>query len=202
MRTRPTRRGLVAAAVVILGMAAVAGPVLVLVTSSRSQAAFGRQAEVRGRLSSATLDVEPGQRTVPVTVGALAPGDRATGSIEVVNVGSLPLHYALLIQPSDTPVERWLRWDLWFAGPGQACGGRTPSDALVRGAVLGGATIQALAGRADAGLDPGDRVLAPGDRELICTAVVLPFDAPDGVQGAAVNPAFTVAAEQHLEAGA
>lgn len=201
-----TRRRLLAALVVAAGLVALAGPVLVLTGAARGRAEpagdpFGAGLGADGRLAAATLDVEAGQRTAPVTVRALAPGDRATGSIEIVNAGDLPLHYALLLSPTGAPVESWLRWDLWLA-PAQGCGGPVPpaadTDRLVADAVLDGRADIALFGRSDPGFDPGDRVLAVGQRELLCLAVTLPLGAPDTVQGAAVTPRFTAAAEHHL----
>lgn len=200
------RRRLLAALVVAAGLVALAGPVVVLTGAARGRAQssgdpFGAGLGADGRLSAASLDVEAGQRTAPITVGALAPGDRATGSIEIVNAGDLPLHYALLMSPRGEPVESWLRWDLWLA-PAAGCGGPIPGPAdpglLVAGAVLGGAHEIALFGRPETGFDIGDRVLAVGQRELLCLAVTLPLDAPDAVQGAGVAPRFVAAAEHHL----
>jgi len=200
------RRRLLAALVVTAGLLALAGPVLVLTGAARGRAQssgdpFGAGLGADGRLSAATLDVEAGQRTAPIAVGALAPGDRATGSIEIVNAGELPLHYALLVSPQGETVESWLRWDLWLA-PARGCGGATPEPSdpgLFRaGAVLDGTGEIALIGRSDPGFDPGDRVLGVGQRELLCLAVTLPLDAPDAVQGAAVTPRFVAAAEHHL----
>lgn len=200
------RRHLLAGLVVAAGLAAVTGPVVVLTAATRGRAEpagdpFGAALGADGRLASARLDVEAGQRTAPLAVQALAPGDRATGSIEVVNAGDLRLHYALLVRPTGAAVESWLRWDLWLAPP-PGCGGPSPSaadpTALTVGTVLDGTAEIALFGRPEPGADPGDRVLGVGERELLCTAVSLPLDAPDTVQGAAVTPRFVVVAEQHL----
>ncbi len=201
------RRRVLAALVVAAGLVALAGPVAVLTGAARGRAEpsgdpFGAGLGADGRLAAATLDVEAGQRTAPVTVRALAPGDRATGSIEIVNAGDLPLHYTLMLSPSGAPVERWLRWDLWLAPP-PGCGGAAPPaadpDRLVADVVLDGVDETALFGRPAPGFDPGDRVLAVGQRELLCLAVTLPLDAPDAVQGAAVTPRFTAVAEHHRE---
>jgi hypothetical protein len=192
------RSRLLTTAVVAAGLLATVGPVLVLVASDRSQAAFGDQVQLGGRLSSASVDVEPGRRTVPVTVAALAPGDRAQGLIEVVNAGSLPLHYALLVQPPSVALSRWLAWDLWPAGPDGSCPQAAPPEALLAASTLAGAGPQAVFGDPATGFDPGDRRLDPGQRELLCTAVALPLDAPDTLQGESVTPTFVVAAEHHL----
>ncbi len=200
------RRRLLATLVVAAGLVALAGPVVLLTGAARGRAQssgdpFGAGLGADGRLAAATLDGEAGLRTAPITVAALAPGDRATGSIEIVNAGDLPLHYALLLSPTGRPVEGWLRWDLWLA-PAQGCGGPTPAvddpDLFVADAVLDGGGEIALFGRSDPGFDPGDRMLAVGQRELLCLAVALPIDAPDTVQGASVTPRFVAAAEHHL----
>ena len=117
----------------------------------------------------------------------------------MVNVGSLPLHYSLTVEPSNTATELWLQWDLWAAGSGQSCGGVALNDALARRATLAGSAPLRVFGDATPGFDRGDRVLQPGQRELLCTAVSLPLSAPDGVQGATVTPQFVVGAEHHLE---
>jgi hypothetical protein len=56
--------------------------------------------------------------------------------------------------------------------------------------VLGDVTI---------GLDPGDRILQPGDGEALCTAVTLSLDAPDEVQARTVVQELIVVAEQHTD---
>lgn len=195
------------AAVVAFLIAAMIGPLVLITSTERSQAAFGDSVTVGvNELSSATLDVEIGSRSVEIIGANLAPGDRAVGAIEVVNDGTLPLRYALVSTASEDPLGRWLAWDLWPAGdPGQCRGSSTPRDLLASRLLLGSATPTtelSVLGDVAVGLDPGDRIIEPGSSDTICLAVVFDLDAPDTLQGRRFEQSFTVVAEQNTDESA
>jgi hypothetical protein len=192
--TRYPIRWVLAAAVISAGLMALAAPVALLLAGDRGVAAFGDSAPLRGHLSSATVDIEVGPNTVPVTVSQMAPGDRATGRIEVTNAGTLPLRYALVGEPSPGPLAPWLRWEVWDA----ASKGRCDSAAgqLLADQVLDGVVPVAFFGDAAVGPDPGDRILDPGQVEVLCLAATLALGAPDGLQNQRLVPRFRLAAEQ------
>lgn len=188
------------AALIVFAVAALAGPILLVVGADEGSAAFGDNETVGvNRLSSATVDIEPGEDMVPITVTNLAPGDRVTGSIAVKNVGALPVRYAIVSDAKPDPLSDWLRWEIWLRSDSDQCTQQpAPAELLVDGdlftpgssAVLGDVTI---------GLDPGDRILQPGDGEALCTAVTLSLDAPDNVQARTVVQELIVVAEQHTD---
>ncbi|MCP5028119.1 MAG: hypothetical protein GY929_17725 [Actinomycetia bacterium] len=194
-------RRTMAVVLVLLGLAALSGPIILALRADRGQAAFG-DAEVVGvnRLTSATVDVEPGERTATMTVTNMAPGDRAFGSIEVVNEGTLPLRYLLTSVASPSPLNPWLQWSIW--PPDQSMGCDTLPDSstlIVDGRVLDGSASSTVFGSLEPGLDPGDRILQPADTEELCVSVELRLEAPDSVQGQTLDQEFVIHAEQHTE---
>ena len=95
------RIGLIVAVIAVLLVAPV---VLIAVRADSGSAAFGDVEQVgRNRLSAATLDIEIGSRTTPITVSDLAPGDLVTGQVEFRNAGTLALRYACLLYTSPSP---------------------------------------------------------------------------------------------------
>lgn len=197
------RHRITTVALVAFLLAALAGPIALILRTDRSQAAFG-DSETLGvnRLSSATVEVEVGDRTARIESENLAPGDRSVGSIEVVNAGTLPIRYALVTDLSADPLGRWLTWELWEKARGQSCeSDGAPADPLIAGLVLGsdGRTSEPILGDVAVGLDPGDRILQPDSAEVLCVAVTFDLAAPDTVQDRQIDQAFTIVAEQHTD---
>jgi hypothetical protein len=191
-------------AVVAFLIAAMIGPLVLITSTERSQAAFGDNVTVGvNELSSGTVDVVIGSRSVEIVGANLAPGDRAVGTIEIVNNGTLPLRYALVSTATGDPLGQWLAWDLWSATtPGQCRRANSPGDLLASRLVLGSSTPTdqlAVLGDVGVGLDPGDRTIEPGSSDTICLAVVFELDAPDTLQGRRFEQSFTVVAEQNTE---
>lgn len=194
------RRRTVVVALAAFLLAALAGPIALVFGSDRTQAAFG-DSETLGvnRLSSATVDVEIGLQSVAITAEALAPGDRAVGSIEIRNEGTLPIRYAIVSSITDDPLTAWLSWDLWPASSPTRCAEMpSPSDLLVSGRVLSSATDSVL-GDATVGPDPGDRILDPDTTETMCVGATFDLAAPDAVQNRRLEQQFTVVAEQYTD---
>lgn len=191
-------RGLVLVAVGAFAVAALTGPVLVLTSAERGSAAFGDNETVGiNKLSSATVDVEPGANGVPIVATNLAPGDRRTGLLAVRNVGSLPVRYALVSEGTTGPLNQWLSWQMWpRAG---SCDTEPPPEALLTDGPLPEDPRTAVFGDPTVGLDAGDRILQPGETEELCTAVTLVLGAPDDVQAQTFRQEFVVLAEQHTD---
>lgn len=184
----------------VFAVAALAGPILLLTNADRGSAAFGDNETIGvNRLSSATVDIEPGQDVVPITAANLAPGDRLTGSIEVGNVGSLPVRYAIVSEGATDALTQWLRWEIWLRPEAEQCAGRPNAGELLVDGPLLGEPVVAVLGDVTIGLDPGDRILLPGESEALCTAVTLSLRAPDDVQSRSVRQEFVVVAEQHTD---
>lgn len=187
-------------ALLVFAVAALVGPILVLTQADEGSAAFGDNETIgENRLSSATVDIEPGEDIVPITATNLAPGDRVVGSIAVGNVGSLPVRYAVVSDALSDPLANWLRWEIWLRPDSAQCDEPpSPAELLVDGVVSGGESAAVL-GDVAIGLDPGDRVLQPGEGEALCTAVTLSLDAPDDVQARTITHELIVVAEQHTD---
>ncbi len=189
---------------VLLGVTSLIVPAALIFGLDRGQAAFGDSEEIGlNSLSSATVDIEVGERSVTMTGDNLAPGDRTIGSIEVRNEGSLPLRYALVHEPSTDPLLGWISWELWSRDPSSGCdasgigtdalfAGPLPesSDGDGNGPIIGDVTV---------GLDPGDRVLQPATTETICVVATFDLAAPDSLQRHRLVQEWTVVAEQHTD---
>jgi len=187
-------------ALAVFAAAALAGPILLLTSADRGSAAFGDNETIGvNRLSSATVDIEPGQDVVPITATNLAPGDRLTGSIDFGNVGSLPVRYAIVSEGSADALTQWLRWEIWLRPEADQCTNQPKVEDLLVDGPLSGEPTAVVFGDVTIGLDPGDRILLPGEREEFCTAVTLSLDAPDDVQSHTVRQEFIVVAEQHTD---
>ncbi|MDH3706923.1 MAG: hypothetical protein OES57_12710, partial [Acidimicrobiia bacterium] len=145
---------------------------------------------------SATVDVEVGPSRAALGARNMAPGDVATGGIELRNTGSLPLRYAVTAEITEDPLIEWLRWDIW-AQPG-VCAIEPPPTVLRRDVVLA-APLAAVLGDPATGTDADDRVLAPTERESLCFAARLPIDAPNLVQGREITLDFVIDAEHDIE---
>lgn len=189
---------MVLVAVGAFALAAISGPVLVLTSAERGSAAFGDNETIGvNRLSSATVDVEPGSTGVPIIASNLAPGDRVTGLLAVRNVGSLPVRYALVSEGTSGLLSQWLAWQIWPRSG--SCEAPPAGDSLLVDGVLPEDERTAVFGDLAVGLDPGDRVLQPGQSEELCTAVTLVLGAPDDVQAQTFRHEFVVVAEQHTD---
>lgn len=184
-------------------VAALVGPVALIVGTERGQAAFGDSESIGvNRLSSATVEVEIGPSSVVISGENLAPGDRAVGSIEILNTGTLPLRYAITSDMSADPLSAWLVWDIWKGSSRGTCDNAPTSiETLADGLAFrpAGGIDTPVVGDVAVGLDPGDRILEPGAAETLCVAVVLDLQAPDSVQNRRVEQQFTVVAEQHTD---
>jgi hypothetical protein len=178
----------------------VAAPLFLVLTADRGQAGFA-DAEGLGlmRLSAAKVDIVAGERGAAITAPNLAPGDRVTGSIDVRNAGTVPLHWTLLADRTADPLAEWLRWDLWRATTPQECGsgsGVDPADVIGRGVDLSGpGTRVVLAGDPRPGVDPGDRLMTVGAAEVVCLGVELALEAPDSVQRRTIRQSFVFSGE-------
>ena len=181
--------------VLALGLAALAGPLAILLGAGRGEASFG-DSEAFGvnELSSATVALGLGPTTVPISAPLMAPGDRSTSSIELRNDGTLPLRYAVQADRSGRSLFLFeaLVWEIWLSQSDERC---------VRSAVqplLFGGTIESetVIGNPAVGQDDGDRVIEPEGVDLLCMSALLPIDATDRYQDAAVSVDFVILAEQ------
>lgn len=194
-RRRSPMASLAVLTVLLLAVAALAGPAL-LALGTRSSASFGASEELGvNRLGAATLDLVVGARTASIEAPNMAPGDRETGQIELVNRGDLPLRYALVSEADPSPLLAYLRWDVWI--PQGPCTSAPQTTALLTGAALSSGRVDVL-GDPATGQQPGDRILAPGEREVICVAVEFPADASSSAAAMSLEQQFMALAEHAI----
>lgn len=194
------------ALVVIAAFVVMAGPAVIVAVRAQQGSATFSDAEVIGpnRLGAARLDIEVGDRTVPMVGEDLAPGDTRRGSIEFVNEGTIPLRYSMRTLPVEqgTDLAQWLDWSLWWGGSGTDCtaGAVPPGATGVTGTAL--ASGLAIAGDPASGADPGDRVLAVGATDMLCLEARFSLDAPNDVQGRSITQPFRADAEEDRDPAA
>lgn len=123
-------------------------------------------------------------------VSGMLPGDEHHGELAVANVGSDPLRYAMLssVHGSD---RRGLAAVLraTIRAEGQGC------SAFDGALLFDGPLVGSGFGDATSGPHRGDRLLAAGERELICVRVWLPGDAGNRYQRSTTATSFTIVAE-------
>lgn len=189
---------------VLIGLAASAGPLVVLVGAERGEAAFG-DGETFGlnQLASASVAVEVGEQMLLLDASAMAPGDRLSGRFALTNAGTLPIRYSIVAEAEDasSPLLRVLEWSLWVERPQTPCTSAPVSGLLFEGLTFARAVNpEVLVGDPAVGPDPGDRVLEPDTSESLCVQVELPLDVGDVFQGTSARVEITVNAEQATEA--
>jgi hypothetical protein len=192
----------------VLAVLVVAAPtVLIALVAGRGSASFGDEELLgRNRLTSATLDIAARPATTALRAENLAPGDVVAGAIELINDGSIPLAYSVRVDGAVADdLAPWITW--WFAlrdasgdcptGPAWA---DVPDDERIEvaGDTFAEVGTVALVGDPTPGADPGDRVLAVAESELLCVGAGLPLGVPNTAQAASALLTFRVDAEQHV----
>lgn len=198
--TLPRIRSVLIVVVIVACMAAPA--IIVALRASQGSAAFSADVSLgRNEVTSAVIDIEIGDLTVPIVAADLAPGDVRRGSIELVNDGTVALLYSLRgaeVGADNRELASFLTWRSFWSTDDATCADVVPSTATtVDGSVLG-AGGQLLGDRAP-GLDPGDRVLVPGERDLLCLEVSFALDAPNQLQSASLVQPIIADAEQSVD---
>ena len=190
-----TRRSVALATLAIMTLLAAA--VVIGGVVDLSKASFSDSERIGpNHLGAATLDIEPGENTTGVRVTNMAPGDSAATTITLVNVGELPLRYALMSQTEPSPLNEWLSTAVW---EGTSCTDGAPdSDPLASPISLADANSTALVGDPATGLQPGDRQLAPGEQETFCMVFELDSAAPNDVQGTETHQVISAHAEHDI----
>ena len=194
--TRPVRRIALVALIVLV----MAGPAVFVALRAQDGAAnFADDERLgRNRLTAARLDIEPGDRTVPIVTRNLAPGDTATGTIEFTNAGTLDLRYSVRVGAASGADARalapWMTWQFIWIDAGQPC-----PRAASHGLTLDGAQLvdgRFISGDSRTGGDAGDRILRIGESDVLCMQATLALDAPNSVQGVTLRHACIADAEQ------
>lgn len=159
--------------------------------------------------TTGTVSLGQNPATAIVAAGGMAPGDAATGRVEVTNTGSLELRYAVTSTTNNDTLAGQL--DLWVwdeaaeadsTGDNDTCDatpGKGVGDYLYTQGVLGstGSTGGTnVIGDPAVGGQAGDRVLGATDSEVLCFHVALPTDTGNTFQNRSTTATFTFEAEQ------
>jgi hypothetical protein len=184
---------------VVIAIALLAAATVVATRTVLSSAAFSDSERLGvNEVGSATVGIGAGNGTVEMDIDAMAPGDSAVTSLDIVNDGSIPLHYTLSSEITSTAFARHVTADVWRAASCGRPGGPIPDGAetLARSVPLLGAGSVSIFGDPSIGRQAGDRRLEPGERDRLCYAIRLSTDAGNTAQGLDTTQVLTVYAEQ------
>ena len=151
--------------------------------------------------STGTVDLATSPTTALVTLPAMAPGDKITASIQVLNSGSLEFRYAVKSTTTETVLAAEL--DLTIRGPAAASTGCDDagfgtfgSGVLYGAGDLGSTGGTNLVGNPAQGSQAGDRTLAASANEYMCFQVQLPLGATNAAQGLTSTATLDFISEQ------
>lgn len=186
-------------------VALVVGAVLGTLFAASSLGIFTDNQDVGSNtLTTGTLDISASPASAVVTFSNMAPGDRATGSTNITNGGSLELRYAMTTSTTNPDGKNLagalrLRIAKRIAGscdfPYYNSDGSTTTlsnDQQIYEGLLSSAGF----GNPAQGSQAGDRTLAAGVGEWLCMSVVLPASAGNSYQNATTTAALSFSAEQ------
>jgi hypothetical protein len=184
-------------AISLLLLIIVLAPVLLWYQSARSSAAFAdSEVLATNHLGAGILDLEVGEETVTFEANNLAPGDKVSGHLELVNAGTLPILLEVTGTSDGDLLAQWLRFDLWHSPT--AC---SPDDIDPRFAsdVVLTQSPAVLLGSSPTTTSHESR-LAVGETTVFCLGSQLLLDAPNEVQGRRTEIDLVVIAVHDIEA--
>ena len=146
-----------------------------------------------------TVDLAVSPASAAISLSGMAPGDRAITPLTVSNEGTLRFRYAVTsIETDDASASFARQLELTIEAGVATC---TVGGYAAGGTVLYGpgrlASVKAIdvIGDPAPGAQPGDRVLDPGDSEVLCLRVVLPSGTGNAFQRASASVTFRLDAE-------
>lgn len=173
----------------ILLLIAIATPVAVWTSARPSQSAF---IDVEGlgenRLGSGRLDLVVGNTSTTLSAENVAPGDRLDGTLVLDNAGDLPLRYTIRATVRGAELAPWVRW--WLTEPASSiC--QPGTEITVPTVIANGTSIDLI--------DPGERSVLAGSRDVLCLIAEVRLEAPNSVQGRSVDIDLSIFAEHDSE---
>ena len=151
--------------------------------------------------STGTVDLATSPTTALVTLPAMAPGDKITASIQVLNSGSLEFRYAVKSTTTETVLAAEL--DLTIRGPAAASTGCNAAGfgtfgtgVLYTTGDLGSTAGLNLIGDPAQGFQANDRTLAASASEYMCFQVELPLSTGNSFQGLTSTATLDFVSEQ------
>jgi len=160
--------------IIVVVAASVTGGAMALFTDQETSAG---NAFTAGTLDLALTDNNP----LPFSVSAMAPGDSASGTLDIDNSGTLELRYAMTTTGDGTStLDEQLDCEI-------KQGATTLYSGKLSSAVIGDPTQGAQA---------GDRTLGASGSETLTFTVSMPIDTDNSYQGDTCTVAFVFDAEQ------
>ena len=163
--------------------------------TQRSSAAFADSEVFSGNhLGAGTVDISIGDDTVRFAAVNMAAGDIATGQLDLINGGTLPLRFTLSASTDGSQLGDVLELVAWTGTT--TCTPEPPTSAA-RWWPLGATPPEPETGRVGT---PTSGRLALGESSLLCMRAELPLSAPSSVQGQRLDLLVTVDAEHDISA--
>ena len=181
-----------------LGLTTVAAGSIAIGTMFSGAVFTDTQTNNNSTFTVGTIALDPTKiAALDMTTSAMMPGDDTTGLVEVKNIGTAQLRYAVS-QTSTNPDTKALYSSLQITVKDHDTTGNTctafDGTSLYSTATLGSSSN--LVGDPTQGADTGDRTLAAGASDYLCIRVGLPLSTGNSVQGASTVTTFSFAAEQ------
>lgn len=140
----------------------------------------------------------PAGGSATITLTAAHPGASVVQPLSVSNTGSLDLRYAVSSQTASGSVAlaEGLNWTVRSGVADCSAAGFTASGTQIFDGVLATSTKTMKIGDAAQGAQAGDRDVAAGASDVLCSRVTLPTTAATTLQGLTVGVTLTFDAEQ------
>lgn len=173
------------------------------ITLERSSASFAdREVFAGNHLGAGTVDIAVGDDTIGFAAANMAAGDVATGRLEVVNGGTLPVRFVLSASSNGGPLLDVLEVVAWRGTQGCAS---APPESAPRWHPLQEPVPDLDSPASDPPSDPppGSSLahrLAPGETSLLCLRGELPLTASSAAQGQRLDLLLTVTAVHDIAA--
>jgi hypothetical protein len=140
----------------------------------------------------------PAGGSATISFASASPGASVVQPLAVTNAGSLELRYAVSSQvvSGSAALAEALSWTVRSGVTDCSSSGFAASGTQVFDGVLATSTKTAKIGDPAEGAHAGDRLVAPGASDVLCSRITLPTTAASSLQGLGVGVTLTFDAEQ------
>ncbi len=140
----------------------------------------------------------PAGGSATISFASAFPGASVVQPLSVSNAGSLELRYAVSSQVASgsAALAEALRWTVRSGVTDCSSSGFAASGTQVFDGVLATSTKTAKIGDPAPGAQAGDRLVAAGASDVLCSRITLPTTAASSLQGLGLGVTLTVDAEQ------
>jgi hypothetical protein len=182
----------------VMMTAAMMGAAVLSMTAGVTGAVFTSSSSVgSNNFTTGSVDISASPASSVFSVGAMAPGDVVTASIDVTNSGTLQQRYSITSTSTEDTLAAQL--DLAVKTGVSSCdnsGFAVDGTFLYGPADSGSTTTTNVVGDPAQGGDAGDRTLAATASEVLCFQISLPASTSAAFQGTSTALTFDFQAEQ------